>query len=300
MAPGGSSNVTQPFSVWPGATWNSPLLNCGRLSRTNVDWYSVWSEPMALASEKASSLEDPVFLSRPCVSPEQIRAAEDKPAPVLRMTHDELDEAERELAEKYGSGRVRDMVHLAHASADLGRSENERHAVLYRVQTALNRGQAEVDAEGLGGLHGDVLKLAAQQGVIVEDDDGGAVRLTDDQGEQGPVALSQETAARRASRAGRDSADSVVARHPELAHLFKAGRTSRRKHPARSGKPVTTSQRAHSSDLEDSPSDHDQPGRGGAVHGEVARYLKMREQEFGGEAGHAGSHGSDSYGPRKG
>jgi hypothetical protein len=86
--------------------------------------------------------------------------------------------------------------------------------------------------------------------------------------------------------AGGDSASAVIARHPELRHLFKGGKTSSRKHPARVGKLVTTGTRAHSSDLDEDPSDGDQPGAGGAVHAEVDRYLAMRESQPGGEAGH--------------
>jgi hypothetical protein len=66
---------------------------------------------------------------------------------------------------------------------------------------------------------------------------------------------------------------------------------------ALSGKLITTKTRAHASDLEgyEDPADRDQPAKG--VHRKVTRYLKMREDMFGGEAGHAGSHGSHSYGP---
>jgi len=44
--------------------------------------------------------------------------------------------------------------------------------------------------------------------------------------------------------------------------------------------------------------DHAQPRDGGDVHSEVARYLRMAEHEFGGEAMHAGSHGSQSHAPK--
>ena len=64
------------------------------------------------------------------------------------------------------------------------------------------------------------------------------------------VALTQETKA-MALAAGQDSADAVVARHPELSYLFRAGKTSRRKHPRRSDRMVTTRTRAHSSDTGD-------------------------------------------------
>jgi hypothetical protein len=77
--------------------------------------------------------------------------------------HEELDVAERELAERYGSGRVRDAIYLVHAEADLGRSENERHAGLIAVERSLRRGQAQVDAEGIAGLRIQVLKLGAWQ-----------------------------------------------------------------------------------------------------------------------------------------
>jgi hypothetical protein len=87
---------------------------------------------------------------------------------------------------------------------------------------------------------------------------------------------------------GAESPSGVIARHPELAHLFKAARTSRRKHPSRSGKPLGTKDRAHSSDLDEDPGDEDQPAKGGEVHREVRRYLKMRESEHGGESPKSG------------
>jgi hypothetical protein len=80
---------------------------------------------------------------------------------------------------------------------------------------------------------------------------------------------------------GQDSAESVVARHPELAHLFR--RDGSRRHgvrgqggkfaPARSGKPVTSATRAHASDLDEDPTDSRQPAKGGDVHPEVKRLL---------------------------
>ena len=112
------------------------------------------------------------------------------------------------------------------------------------------------------------------------------------------VGLTQESqAAAMMLSAGQDSASAVIARHPELSFLFKAGRTSDRKHPARSGQPVTTATRAHRSDLDEDPTDTDQPaGRG--VHAGVARYLKMHADQWGGEALDAGSHGSESHAPK--
>jgi hypothetical protein len=80
---------------------------------------------------------------------------------------------------------------------------------------------------------------------------------------------------------------------PDLEDMF----VGLARHPT--NKKVTTKTRAHSNQNEDyeDPADEDQPGKGGKTHAEVARYLKMRAEMFGGEALHAGSHGSKSYGP---
>ena len=69
-----------------------------------------------------------------------------------------------------------------------------------------------------------------------------------------------------AGSGGRDSAAAVEARHPELAYMFRAGRTSSRRHPRKSGTPVNTKSRAHSSDLDDDTQDTDQPAKGGQPH----------------------------------
>jgi len=94
------------------------------------------------------------------------------------------------------------------------------------------------------------------------------------------VALTQESQAAMALSAGHDSAESVIARHPELAHLFKAGKTSSRKHPARSGKLIGTKGRAHSSDLDEDTQDTDQPARGGAVHRGVREIIEENPDLF--------------------
>ena len=73
---------------------------------------------------------------------------------------------------------------------------------------------------------------------------------------------------------GQDSADGVISRHPELAHLFRAGKTSSRRHPRRSDRMVTTRTRAHSSDLEPDTRDARQPARGGQTHPEVERLMR--------------------------
>jgi hypothetical protein len=198
------------------------------------------------------------------------------------LSHAEMDEAEQEVAAKYGRGKVNDMIHLAHASAGLGRSENERHVVLSEVVQALRRGEKAVPAHKIAGLLDAVLKQSASQGTVfgsAEEE----VRLS------APAGLTQETRAMGLA-AGQDGADDIAARNPDIFGLA---------HPSKSGKLVTTKDRAHSNQAEDyeDPADEDQPGKGGKTHAEVARYLKMRAEMFGGEALHAGSHGSHSYGP---
>lgn len=85
---------------------------------------------------------------------------------------------------------------------------------------------------------------------------------------------------------GRDTVDAVVARHPELSHLFRAGKTSSRRHPARSGRKVGTRTRAHASDLDEDARDSRAPARGGVTHPEVERLLR--------EHGVGGSYSSNS------
>jgi hypothetical protein len=93
--------------------------------------------------------------------------------------------------------------------------------------------------------------------------------------------MSQETRAMSLARGSGDvdSVDAIIARHPELSHLFKGGRTSSRKHPRRSDRTVTTRTRAHSSDLPD-----ESASTSTDVRGEIDRYLRMRESEWGGES----------------
>ena len=111
--------------------------------------------------------------------------------------------------------------------------------------------------------------------------------------------LTQETSARRSREAGQDSADAVIARHPELAHLFKAGRTSDRKHPARSGKLIGTKTRAHGSDTgNEDPQDTDQPSRGGQVHRGVRAIIEANPDLFTDGEGHEGGSGNRSDGPK--
>ena len=201
---------------------------------------------------------------------------EPQPAPEdAQLTDTDFLRAEIELAERHhnGHGAVRDLVMLTHQRAGLGYSEPERVAVINQVALAMGRGRAEVSDEQILALSG---RAAPPFGYVGGDE----VALS--------AATTSETRARRAARgSGQDSADAVIARHPELAHLFKAGRTSSRRYPARSGLPVTSQTRAHASDLEDDPSDGD-------VQAKIDKYLRMREQKFGGEARHAGSHSSAS------
>jgi hypothetical protein len=85
-----------------------------------------------------------------------------------RLSHAELDAGEDEVAAKYGRTKVNDMIHLAHAGAGLGRSENERHVVLSEVVLALRRGEKAVPAHKIAGLRGEVLRLSAasQDGTV--------------------------------------------------------------------------------------------------------------------------------------
>lgn len=211
-----------------------------------------------------------------------------------RMSHATLDEAEKELAAKYGHGTVNAMVYLTHASASLGRSENERHVVLYEVERALRNRESQVPAHKVAGLRDDVLKLAASQGTGSGPDDS-------DRGED-EVALAgttQETRALRLAAGGQDSAEAVVARHPELSYLFRAGKTSSRRHPRKSDVLVTTDSRAHSSDLDDDTRDSRQPGRGGKVHADVKRLIQANPDLFADEHGREGEGtGNTSYAPR--
>jgi hypothetical protein len=201
-----------------------------------------------------------------------------------RMTHAELDKAEDELAAKYGRTKVRDMIYLAHGQATLGRSENERHAVLGQVVLALRNHEREVPGHKVAGLRDTVLALAAQQGTVMTGPAGDEeVRLS-----AAPAAgLTQETRAMGLA-AGQDGADDIAARNPDI---FLA------RHPSKSGVLIDSKTRAHAAEFQDDPVDRDQPA-GKGVHAEVARYIKMREDMFGGESCKAGSHGSRSYGPK--
>ena len=113
-----------------------------------------------------------------------------------------------------------------------------------------------------------------------------------------PADPTQESAALAlaAPSGGRASAAAVVGRHPELAHLFKKGKTSSRKHPV--NKKVTSKSRAHVRDLDDDdPRDHRQPARGGAVHADVRRLIEQNPDLFTDGTGHEGGKGRQSYGP---
>ena len=88
---------------------------------------------------------------------------------------------------------------------------------------------------------------------------------------------SQETRALALAAGGLDTAEAVIGRHPELSHLFRAGKTSNRRHPRRSGpgREVTTASRPHDSDTGDEdPRDTRQPGKGGEVHRGVREILR--------------------------
>jgi len=111
-----------------------------------------------------------------------------------RLSHAELDAGEDEVAAKYGRTRVNDMIHLAHASAGLGRSENERHVVLSKVVQALRCGESQVPAHKVAGLRGDVLKLSAasQAGTVTGPAAEEEVRLAADHADIFGLAVSAE------------------------------------------------------------------------------------------------------------
>jgi hypothetical protein len=190
---------------------------------------------------------------------EDQRAAVRDEAMVFGLT---VSPAERDRLVKSGHAMppggdfpVHDAAHLAAAKSEFRKGNLAGHSRA-EVRSHINKNARRLGLPGLDedGDHG-------------EDD----VAAT--------MALTQESAAMALS-AGQDSPDAVIARHPELAHLFKAGKTSSRKHPARSGKPVTTATRAHSSDLDEDPSDSDQPGRGGAVHRGVREIIEENPDLF--------------------
>jgi hypothetical protein len=217
-------------------------------------------------------------LAQPAPGAERLTTPDD-----AELTHDDIRGAKVELAERYrtGFGTVESMVQSAHQKSGLGYSVAEAVQVVQQAALSLERGRSEVSES-------QILELSGRPVV-------GTFGYAAGDGDE--IALSagtiQETRAMQLSAAGADSAEAVVSRHPELAHLFKAGRTSPGgKHPT-GGKKVTSKTRSHAGDLEDSPADRDQPA-GKGTHAEVARYLAMREDMFGGEAPVSGS---KSYGP---
>ena len=254
--------------------------------------------------------------------------------PDAQLTHEDVLAAVRELAEKHGvsCARVRGMCMLTAAAAGLGHSESEEAAVLSEVMLSLERGQDAVSGEQILELSGRsgadtsgpipdeehlqaaavlsrsghggypaaaVAQRARELGVpdplagktVTASPDTMSLALSMAGADTGEAALvagtTQETRAALQLAAGQDTAEKAIARHPELAHLFKKGRTSGRKHP-RTGM-LTTKTRAHSSDLDDDPAAEDPAAA-------IARYTKMREQEFGGESRDAGMP-NRSYGP---
>jgi hypothetical protein len=221
-------------------------------------------------------------LAQPAPGAERLITPDD-----AELTHDDIRGAKVELAERYrtGFGKVETMVQSAHQNSGLGYSVPEQVQVIAEVALTLGRGQSEVSESQILELSGR--PVAGTSGYAAGDGD--------------EIALSagtiQETRAMQLSAAGADSAEAVVSRHPELSHLFRAGRTSPGgKHPT-GGRKVTSRTRAHKPDEEDTH-DPDQPAKGGDVHAEVARLLKVHAQQFGGESLDAGSHGSHSYGPK--
>ncbi len=167
-----------------------------------------------------------------------------------------------------GAFPVHDATHLAAAKSEYAKGNLAGHSRA-EVRAHINKNARRL---GLPGLDGD------------EDD----VHAT--------MALTQETRAALAlSGAGQDSAEKAIARHPELAHLFRAGKTSDRKHPRKSGRMVGTRSRAHSSDLDESTRDTRQPAKGGAVHADVRRLIEGNPDLLTDGEGREGGSGNRSY-----
>ena len=117
--------------------------------------------------------------------------------------------------------------------------------------------------------------------------------------EDATVGLTQESQALALAAGGHDTASAVVARHPELSHLFRAGRTSSRKHPRKAGRTVSTRTRAHSGDTGDEDTqDRRQPARGGVVHAKVRELIEKNPDQFAPDRGREGEGtGNVSYSP---
>jgi hypothetical protein len=191
-------------------------------------------------------------------------------AAVLGLT---VSQAERDRLVKSGHAMppggdfpVHDAAHLAAAKSEYAKGHFAGHSKA-EVRSHINKNAKRL---GLPGLDEDV---------------------------HATMALTQETQAMALS-AGQDSPDAVIARHPELAHLFSAGKTSSRKHPAKSGGLIGTKGRAHSSDLDEDPSDSDQPGRGGEVHRGVREIIEANPDLFTDGKGREGGSGNFSTPPK--
>jgi len=174
---------------------------------------------------------------------DQREAARDEAAVLgLTVTATQRDKfAKSGVAMDDGAFPVHDATHLAAAKSEYAKGNLAGHSKA-EVRAHINK---RATALGLPGL---------------DDDDRDEVAAT--------VGLTQETRGLQlaAGSGSRDSASAVLARHPELSHLFRAGKTSSRKHPRRSDRKVTTQTRAHSSDLDDDTQDTGQPAKGGKPH----------------------------------
>lgn len=140
----------------------------------------------------------------------------------LSVSDDDLRSAKVELAEKYGTGfgTVEDMAQRAHQKAGLGFSEAEQAKVIAEVALTLGRGQREVSDQ-------QVLELSRYGAADVAL----AAGLSEAEGDGIPIALAgqtQESKARRTRAADSDSAEEIIRRHPEFAHLFKPGKPAGR------------------------------------------------------------------------
>lgn len=159
-----------------------------------------------------------------------------------------------------GDFPIHDAPHLAAAKAEFKKGNLAGHSKA-EVRAHISKNAKRLGLPGLDEGHDED-----------EDED------HDEDDVAATMGLTQETAAMAlAAGSGGDSAAAVIARHPELSHLFKAGKTSRRRHPRKSGPghEVTTDSRAHHSDTGDEdPRDTRQPGKGGEVHRGVREILR--------------------------
>ena len=139
-----------------------------------------------------------------------------------------------------GDFPVHDAEHLAAAKSEFRKGNFAGHSKA-EVRAHINKNAKRLGLPGLDGTRGRGRDHGAHPGE--------------------PAAM--------ALTGGADSAEAVTARHPELAHLFKPADLEPEA-PGKSGGLIGTKDRAHSSDLDEDPSDPDQPRRGGKPHRRAA------------------------------